>query len=132
MYQRRTTSAPHEGFCVPGCPDDCVGGTGDTSNMRSMAGPAALVAREQIAAVIRQWAATYEAVARGSDESLAAEASDMPETMADAVLNLGFDAADGEARRLRVVIENAPHANGCSWFNTSAGLSCTCWKAAAL
>lgn len=35
MDQRRTTPAQHEGFCTPDCPDDCVGGTGDTSNMRS-------------------------------------------------------------------------------------------------
>lgn len=33
-----------------------------------------------------------------------------------------------EFRRLRSVIENAPHAIGCSWFNTAAGLSCNCWK----
>lgn len=35
MDQRRDAEARHAGFCTPGCPDDCVGGTGDTSNMGS-------------------------------------------------------------------------------------------------
>lgn len=36
MDQRRAAPARHEGFCTPGCPDDCVGGTGDDSNMHSI------------------------------------------------------------------------------------------------
>jgi hypothetical protein len=57
---------------------------------------------------------------RKADALIASSTADMLRATAD------------ELVRLRAVIENAPHASGCSWFNTAAGLSCICWKANAL
>lgn len=48
---------------------------------------------------------------------------------ANSALKSALDTVLRRDEHRRDIIADAPHAPGCSWYNTAVGLSCNCWKA---
>lgn len=121
-----------------------VGGMGETSNMRSMtaSNPTQYLVQDLRTKALSIRAAATEAEQDWLEvaESLEAAADEL-DRFREAVDHMVPDYTRPELsrilrdrERLRVVVENAPHACDCSWPWTDDepnpdGWTCTCWKA---